>query len=135
MVRKIKRTSIDKNKSDDFLNVSKNFEEAAKISYELEYYNAAGVLFVHAAIALADTITIKYGGVKSRSENHLEVINLIREKIQDDQRRNKALNHLEALIAHKSVVSYSGDIYHKSDIDKMIKYYERFVNWAKKLVS
>jgi len=73
--------------------------------------------------------------VKSRSENHLEVINLIREKVQDDQRRNKALSQLEALIAHKSVVSYSGDIYRKSDIDKMIKHYERFVIWAKKLVG
>jgi len=44
MVRKIKRTRIDRNKSDNFFNVSINFEEAAKIAYELEYYNAAGVL-------------------------------------------------------------------------------------------
>ena len=124
MVRKTKKVSVDKRKADNFLKVSANFEEAARLAYEFEYYNAAGVLVVHAAIALADAITIKFGGIKNRSENHLEIINLIREVVRDEEKRKKASNQLEALISHKSSVSYSGDIYQKKDIDKMLKHYE-----------
>jgi len=135
MVRKTKKVGVDKSKADNFLKVSANFEEAARLAYEFDYYNAAGVLVVHAAIALADSITIKFGGIKSRSENHLEIINLIREVVRDEEQRNKALNQLEALISHKSSVSYSGDIYHKKDIDKMLKHYERFSSWAKSIAG
>lgn len=135
MVRQIKKVNIEKNKADNFIKVSTNFEEAAKIAYDFDYYNAAGVLIVHAAIALGDAITIKFGGIKSRSENHLEILNLIRGIVRDEEKRNKALNQLETLISHKTAVSYSGDIYHKKDIDKMLKHYERFSSWAKSILG
>ena len=135
MVRKSKRTQLDRSSFAKFLKVSNNFEEGALIAYEFEYYNAAGVLIVHAAIALGDALTIKTGGVKCAGENHYEIINLIREKIEDDALRTKALIQLEAIISHKNAVSYSGDIYNRKDLDKMFKHFERFSSWANKILN
>lgn len=130
MVRKSKQTSVNKSDFKKFLDVSKNFYEGAKVAYEFEYYNAAGVLVVHAAIALGDSLTIKTGGVKCRGENHYEILYLIKEEIKDDVKRNTALKHLEAILSHKNSVSYLGDIYYKADVDKLFKYYDRFSKWA-----
>jgi len=135
MVRKSKQKIIERSKFKNFEIVSKSFYDAAILAHDFEYFNAAGVLIVHAAIAKADALTIKNGGVKSRGENHLEIINLIKEIMEDKRNRNPVLNHLESIISIKSTISYSGDVYHKPDIDKLFKHYERFSNWANILLN
>ena len=115
--------------------MARNFSEGGQVAYEFEYYNAAGVLIVHAAIALADSLTIKSGGVKCKGENHYEVLNLIKEKFLDDAERKTALNHLEAIISHKNSVSYSGDLYTKKDLEKLFNHFNRFSNWADKILK
>lgn len=82
MVRKSTRIEISKSDFQKFLKVSQNLSEGAQVAYEFEYYNAAGVLIVHAAIALADSLTIKTGGVKCKGENHYEILDLIKEKFR-----------------------------------------------------
>lgn len=135
MVRKSTRIEISKSDFQKFLKVSQNFSEGAQVAYEYEYYNAAGVLIVHATIALADSLTIKTGGVKCKGENHYEILDLLKEKIHDDSKRKPALNQLEAIISHKNSVSYSGDIYTKQDLDKLFKNFERFSNWANTILK
>ncbi len=135
MVRQSYRVKVERNRASNYFKIALSFEEASRIAYEFDYYNAAGVLIVHAAIALADPITIKTGATKCKGENHYEVINLIREKVNDDSARNNAIKHLEALISHKSLVSYTGDIYKRTDIDKLFKKYDRFSLWAKQLLQ
>ncbi len=130
MVHKSNRISMNKSLASNFIQVSNNFNEGANIAFEYEYYNAAGVLIVHAAIALADAITIKLGGVKCKGENHNEILGLLKDLSPAGTQRNNALNQLEAIISHKNAVSYSGSIYDKKDIEKLLKHFQRFSNWA-----
>lgn len=109
--------------------------DAANLANEFEYYNAAGVLIVHSAIAMADALTIKRSGVKCTGENHLEIISLVKDVIQNNPKRNTALKHLESIISIKSLVSYSGDIYYKKDIDKLFKHLNRFYYWAESILE
>jgi hypothetical protein len=51
--------------------VAENFAQAAAMAVEFQYWNAAGVLLVHSAIALTDALTVKIGGVKSTGEDHM----------------------------------------------------------------
>ena len=102
----------------------------SKIFFDFEYWNASGVLIIHAAIALADAITIKIGGVKCSGEDHHEVIGLINELITSTEEKKKALNQLDRIIDHKSAVSYRGDIYQSEDIELLWKYLDRFRRWA-----
>jgi HEPN domain-containing protein len=135
MVHKSNRVKMDKSLSANFIQVSKNFSDGANIAFEYEYFNAAGILIVHSAIALADALTIKLGGIKCKGENHSEILGLLKDLSTDSSQRDNALNQLESIIAHKNSVSYSGSIYDKKDIEKLLKHLERFTNWAIKIFS
>ena len=62
MARRSVRRSVDRARHREYLRVAEHFYEAAQASIELEYWTAAGVLIVHAAIALTDALCIKFSG-------------------------------------------------------------------------
>jgi len=126
---------VDRSKYLDFKNVADNFKEAAEIANEFGYFNAAGVLIIHSAIALADAITIKFSSKKMKGESHYDVIALLQSELPDHIKNSNAVQHFSKLIDHKNLVSYSGDIYYKKDIDKLFKSFNRFSNWAKKILE
>lgn len=109
------------NKYLDFVKVSKDFSNGCESAYTFEYYNAAGVLIIHAAIALADAVTIKLSGKKCSGDSHYEIIELLRQVTPPSQNKNKSLDQFKKLIDHKNKVSYYGDIYIKKDVDKLLK--------------
>jgi hypothetical protein len=121
---------IDVNKYLDFIKVSDDFSNGSESAYTFEYYNAAGVLVIHAAIALADAVTIKLSGKKCSGESHYDIIDLLRLVIPPSQNKNKSLDQFKKLIDHKNKVSYYGDIYFKKDVDKLLNYFKRFKSWA-----
>ncbi|MBK6915009.1 MAG: hypothetical protein IPH11_15610 [Ignavibacteriales bacterium] len=135
MVKKVSRKRIDYSKFEDFLSVSKNFIAGAELAVKSEYYNAAGLLIIHAAIAIADAITIRFSSTKCSGENHYEVIKLLKETAPRTRDTQNALNHFEKLIDHKNAVSYQGDIYVKQDIEQLLKHFDRFSNWAYSLLK
>jgi hypothetical protein len=135
MVRKTTRKSVDKSVAKNYKMVAESFFNGAEVAKEYEYWNATGVLIVHAAIAYSDAICIKYGGTKSQSEDHHQIVDLVKEMVAESKEKKSALNQLERIIEHKSSVSYSGNIYEKKDIDLLWKYVVRFKSWAEKLLS
>lgn len=134
-MQKTSRIKVDKNKSSDYTSVADNFTEGAELAKEFGYWNAAGVLIVHAAIAYTDAITIKVAGVKSRGEDHAQAARLMEEVVALDEDGRKALNKLRRLIEEKNLVSYSGEIYQKNDIERMWKLLERYKNWAVEMLG
>jgi len=130
-----KRTSVDRTKFKNYRTVAKDFMNGAETAREFEYWNAAGVLIVHAAIAYADAVSIKFGGVKSQGENHYECIELINELVADSTKKKTALYQLQRIIDHKTTVSYSGEVYDKKDIDQLWKQVDRFKEWAETMLE
>ncbi|MCB9250816.1 MAG: hypothetical protein H6613_20855 [Ignavibacteriales bacterium] len=130
MVKKIIKQTVDSNKYIDFKNVATNFIEGAKVAYEFEYFQAAGLLAIHSAIAFADAITVKLKSEKCSGENHYEVLNLLRDSVPQNKNHTQAIKQFKNLIDHKNLISYTGDVYNKKDVDKIMKYYERFSSWA-----
>src|SRR5664280_2208829 len=111
MVRQAQKLTINRAKAANYKSVAENFYEGAKVAADYEYWNAAGVLIVHSAIAYGDAVTIKFGGVKSKGENHQALVNLLDSLIPDSSAKKKALLQLSKIIDHKNAVSYSGAIY------------------------
>ena len=134
MARSVKQTWVERSKYVNYKSVADNFYDGAEVAAEYEYWNAAGVLIVHAAIAYGDAITIKYGGVKSRGEDHTQLINLIDNIVAPSDEKKKALVQLNKIIAHKNAVSYGGDIYDSKDIDKLKKHINRFRAWVESIL-
>ncbi len=135
MVKKVPRRKFNSIKSNDFNNVSESFIKGAELAYEFEYHNAAGVLIIHAAIALADAVTIKLSSQKCSGDNHYEIISLLKDVTPDSKLKNNAVNQFKNLIDHKNAVSYSGDIYLKKDLDKLFKHFDRFSKWAQSILE
>lgn len=132
---KTSRIKVNRDKSLDYASVADNFTKGAELAREFEYWNAAGVLIVHAAIAYTDAITIKVAGVKNRGEDHAQAARLLEEVVALDENGRKALNKLRRLIEEKTLVSYSGKNYQKNDIERMWKLLERYKNWAVEIIG
>jgi len=135
MASKVSAVRIDNHKYLDFIKVSENFKAGAELAFEFGYYNAAGVLIVHSAIALADSITIKYSSSKIKGDSHYDIIALLKNVLPPKLKNDSAIDHLKKIIDQKNQVSYSGDIYHKLDINKLNKHFVRFSNWANSLLE
>jgi len=135
MVKENKTISVERIDAKKYKSIADGFYESAlKIIVE-KNWNSAGLLIVHAAISYADAVAIKLGGVKSRSENHHDTVKLLEKVTKESDNKSNALNQLERLIAHKSTVAYSGEVYDRQDIDKLLKHLERFKTWAEKVIS
>ncbi len=124
---------VESNKYLDFVRIAKDFSNGAESAYAYDCYNAAGVLIIHAAIVLADAVTIKLASKKCSGESHYDVLNLLHEITPSSTQKKNALLHLKKLIDHKNLVLYSGDFYYKKDVDKLIQNFERFKKWAESL--
>jgi len=125
---------VEVNKYLDFEKISKDFADGCDSAYTFEYYNAAGVLIIHAAIALADSVTVRLAGKKCSGESHYDIIELLRQVTPNLANKTIALDQFKKLIDHKNKVSYHGDIYYKKDVDKLLKYFERFKSWSESLM-
>ena len=128
--RMSRRTSVHRTKYHDYVKVADNFYLGAELAKEFEYWNAAGVFIIHAAIAYTDAITIKVGGVKSQGEDHMAAVDLLREVVALDEAGQKASHHLARMIEQKNVVSYSGEVYARTNIEQLWKQLERYKAWA-----
>ena len=73
-------------------------------------------------------------GEKSAGQNHYEVIALLNKVTPSSNGKTKALEHLKELIDHKNFVSYSGEIYYKKDVEKLLKNFARFRTWADEIL-
>lgn len=130
-----RRQSIPSSQWQRFHQIALVFKEAAAMSGEFEYWNAAGVLIVHAAIAFTDALTVKIGGVKSRGEDHFQAGQLVEETVVLDPEGKKALRNFFAIIEHKSLVSYSGTIYRQKEVLALMKHLERYQKWVEGIVK
>jgi len=130
MAKKTPRKKIDAIKFNDFRKVADNFTKGAELAHDFDYFNAAGVLIIHAAIAVADAVTIKLSSQKCTGNNHYEIISLLKDITPESKHKKGAINQFKNLIDHKNAVSYTGDIYNKRDVDKLFKHFKRFSVWA-----
>ncbi len=134
MVGKVSRKRVERSDWTGYLAAAEeNYASACAVQASRKY-RAAGILLVHAAIALVDALTIRAGGVKSTGEHHQESIDLVRELLPNVDGLGPALRHLEAIIHEKNRVSYTGDPFTAADITRTRNHYERLALWVKNQV-
>ena len=134
MARGAQRRRLDRARWRDFERVGRSFAEAAELAAEFEYWNAAGVLIVHAGIALVDAITVRLTGTKGSGEDHAQAAALLQEAVIGDQESSRAIRQLRAILQEKTRVSYSGEVYTAADVARLRKHFDRFRQWAETLL-
>lgn len=61
-----------------------------------------------------------------KRENHYEVIQLLETTVPKARIDKKTYDNLKSLIDHKNLISYTGDVYQKKDLEKIRKAFKRF---------
>jgi len=131
VVRKVTRKRVERSDWTSFVVAAEENYASACALQASRRYRAAGILLVHAAIALTDALTVRVGGIKSTGEHHHEAVDLVRELLPNAAGLGPALRHLEVIIHEKNRVSYTGDPFAATDIARMRTHYERFALWVK----
>ena len=127
--------AVDRSKHREYQQVAEHFYNAAKDSISLEYWTAAAVLIVHAAIAYADALCVKIAGQRSVGESHEQLVVLLDEHIAGKDQKKRALNQLRYIIEEKTRVSYLGEILTPSMTRELWKRLERFREWAVQILT
>lgn len=91
-------------------------------------FNAAGTLALQCAISSADAICVYEKGVRSISEDHFDVCDLV-SSISLTEAKEKA-NLLRRVIGKKNLIQYERRNIYKPEAEEIIKAASRFYQWV-----
>ena len=128
---KIKEES--KSAAGDYLKkASDNFDQMLT-AFHASNWNAAATLAVQCAISSADAICVHEKGIRSVSQDHLDVCDLVA-KLPLDGADEKS-KQLRKVIARKNMVQYESRSARKDDSDEMVKVTTRFYQWVREMMG
>jgi len=128
--KKIKMVEIDRTQYMNYQLKAEEFYMAMLQAEKSEHWNAVGLNAVHCAISMADALLVKFAGVRSISNDHMVVVDLIRQNLNINDIENK-LNTLLRILAKKSLIEYDSVPFSKTDASDIAKQAERFYLWAR----
>ena len=96
-------------------------------------WNAAATLAVQCVISSADAICVYEKGVRSISQDHLDVCDLVAKLPLDDS--DEKAKQLRKIIARKNMVQYECRSVYKADADEMVKVTTRFYQWVNQRIG
>ena len=131
--RDMKIRQEDRSAAADYLKKAADNYEQMLIAFNASNWNAAATLAVQCAISSADAICVHEKGVRSVSQDHLDVCDLVAslpfEGAQEKSRQ------LRKIIARKNLVQYECRSVHKADADEMVKVTTRVYQWARETIG
>jgi hypothetical protein len=117
-----------------YRNRADEFFSAMKDEVEFKRYNAAALLGVHAAIALADALTVRESGRRAADERHHDAVKLLKDVSGASRAEGDGWRRFGDILARKGEVAYA-ERYTTED-SEMLKSVrlnvERFFLWTQK---
>lgn len=101
--------------------------EASHVCIEFELHDAGAILAIHSAILFADAALTRNAGLRSASENHEDIIDLLTSNFQD---ASTAIRQLGTLLAAKNEAEYTGERIEVSRARDLYKRAQRFAAWC-----
>lgn len=127
--REMKMREESKSAAGDYLKKAADNYDQMLLAFHAGNWNAAATLALQCAISSADAICVYEKGVRSISQDHLDVCDLV-SKLPIDGADEKA-KQLRKIIARKNVIQYECRSVHKADADEMVKVTTRFYQWVR----
>jgi hypothetical protein len=100
---------------------------AAETNLELERWNAAGVLAVHAGISLADAALADIAGLRTRDPDHSAIVRLLDERVAGFD--GAARRQLSGLLKMKSAVEYEERLLTEVEAVQLVDHARRLNRW------
>ena len=128
--KKVKQEN--KSAAADYLKKATDNYDQMLAAYNASNWNAAATLALQCAISSADAICVHEKGVRSISQDHLDVCDLVA-RVPVEGAEDKA-KQLRKIIMRKNMVQYECRSVHKADADEMVKVTTRVYQWVKEKI-
>ena len=126
--KKSKIRQEEKSAAGDYLKKAEDNRKAMLAALKDENFNAAGTLALQCAISSADAICVYEKGVRSISQDHFDVCDLVGSITLPDA-KEKA-NILKRIISKKNLIQYERRNIFQSEADEIVKASTRFYQWV-----
>jgi HEPN domain-containing protein len=126
--KKLKIRQEDKSAAKDYLKKAGDNLKAMQGAIETGNFNAAGTLALQCAISSADAICVHEKGVRSISQDHFDVCDLVSSITLPDA-KEKA-NVLKRIIGKKNLIQYERRNIFQSEAVDVVKAATRFYEWV-----
>ncbi len=133
IARKIKTKQEDKLVALEYLKKAEDNYTQMLAALENKNYNAVGTLAVQCGISSADAICIYEKGIRSVSQDHLNVCYLVK-SIPLPEAKEKS-NILKRIINKKNLIQYEGRSMYKNEAQEIAKATKRFFQWVYSLIK
>jgi hypothetical protein len=98
------------------------------------YGNAIAIIAVHAVIAYADALSVRFGGIKSGEGDHVRAVETLKETL--GPRADAAeLSRFKRVLSQKDEVAYQGSCYTVDDARRLADDARQFGHWADDLLT
>lgn len=126
--KKLKVKQEDKSAAIDYLKKAEDNYVQMLSALENNNYNSVGTLAIQCAISSADAICVYEKGMRSISQDHFDVCDLVR-SITLPEAKEKS-NLLKRIIAQKNLVQYERRSIYQAEANEIAKAASRFYQWV-----
>ncbi|MEW6008338.1 MAG: hypothetical protein AB1629_01740 [Candidatus Omnitrophota bacterium] len=127
--REIKIKQEERFAANDYLNKATDNYEQMLTAMKVDNYNAAATLAIQCAISSADAICVFEKGVRSISQDHFDVCDLVTSLPIDEAKEKAKL--LKKVIAKKNLIQYERRNIYKDEALEIVKVTTRFYQWVR----
>jgi len=132
VARKIKTKQEDRVKAFNYLKKAEDNQMQMLEALSNNNFNAAGTLAIQCAISAADAVCIHEIGVRSLSQNHLDLCDLVKSVPLPDSIDKS--NSLQRIISKKNLIQYESRSILQKEAFEIVKGANRFFQWAASVV-
>ena len=126
--RKIKIRQEEKAAAKDYLKKAEDNYKAMLSALGDKNFNAVGTLALQCAISSSDAICVYEKGIRSISEDHFDVCDLIGSITLMDAKEKATL--LRRIIGKKNLIQYERRNIYESEANEFVKISSRFYQWV-----
>ena len=130
--RETKVREESKSATGEYLKKASDNYDQMLVAFHASNWNAAATLALQCAISSADAICVHEKGIRSISQNHLNVCDLVG-KLPVEGADEKA-RQLRKIVLRKNMVQYECRSIHKADADEMVKVTARVYQWVREKI-
>lgn len=123
----------DKSAASGYLKKASDNYDQMLAAFHVSNWNAAATLAVQCVISSADAICVYEKGIRSISQDHLDVCDFVKQlpvKGADEKAKQ-----IRKVIIRKNMVQYESRSVRKSDADDMVKVTTRVYQWARETME
>ncbi len=129
VAKKIKTRQEERSATRDFLKKAEDNYTQMVAALDVGNYNAVGTLAVQCAISSADAVCVFEKGIRSISDDHFDVCDLV-SSVPILDAKEKA-NLLKRIIGKKNVIQYERRNIHQTEAEDLVKLTSKFYHWVR----